>query len=341
MNKKAIIISSTLSIEKLISIERPSEKQHGKTHRLYEAARKKFEKPPTLYAAERLIEDVKPGDTVIFLTGAYHPVRLPKGETDGPPGVAALARALDIGIGAKPVVICEEQLTDVLKETCIGAGLVPMEFDEAMKRPHSVVVRGFPLLDIEHSKEECRKVIEEFKPKAIIAIEKKGRNSKGVLHNPNGTRRDEEVKVDYMVDEAKSRGILTIGVADGGNEIGCGVIYEEVRKEPYGSKCVCPCGGGYAPVVKTDILVFSGISNWGAYGIEACLAILLKNQDVIHDGSTEERILRVCANTGCADGVTLLSLPTVDATGDASIHIVELLRLIVCSTLAEEIEIGF
>ncbi|MEQ9449913.1 MAG: DUF4392 domain-containing protein, partial [Rhodospirillaceae bacterium] len=75
---------------------------------LYEAARKfSGGRPISSLAAEKLLDCVGKGDVVLVLTGAGLKPILPDGESDGPPGAAALARALYRGVGAIPVYVLE------------------------------------------------------------------------------------------------------------------------------------------------------------------------------------------------------------------------------------------
>ena len=92
------------NIDRLCTVEmRPQGMPRGKIHRLYEAARRKQNgRPLTLLAAEKLRAALKPGDYVILATGAGVPPWMPAGETDGPVGIAALGRALVMGLGARP-----------------------------------------------------------------------------------------------------------------------------------------------------------------------------------------------------------------------------------------------
>ena len=77
-------------------------------------------------------------------------------------------------------------------------------------------------------------------------------------------------RLDHMIDIAKSRGIPTIGVGDGGNEIGMGAFAKEVAENiKFGDK-ICPTSA-------TDILLPCGVSNWGCYAIQAALAIMKGN----------------------------------------------------------------
>ena len=89
-------------------------------------------------------------------------------------------------------------------------------------------------------------------------------------------------------------------------------IIDTVRKHvPYGAKCQCPCGKGIAATTPSDVLVIGGTSNWGAYGIAACLS-LLKNLDYRHDGKSELRLLNRIINAGGIDSVTQKREPFVD-----------------------------
>jgi hypothetical protein len=57
--------------------------------------------------------------------------------------------------------------------------------------------------------------------------------------------------------------VTTVGIGDGGNEIGMGKVpWEVIRRN-------MPSGGLVACRVPTDRLVVCGVSNWGAYGLAA------------------------------------------------------------------------
>jgi thiamine pyrophosphate-dependent acetolactate synthase large subunit-like protein len=79
----------------------------------------------------------------------------------------------------------------------------------------------------------------------------------------------------WCANQVVKEGVLTVGIGDGGNEIGMGNIYDTVRKVvPYGDQCKCPAKCGIADSTLVDVTVVATVSNWGAYGIEACLAAL-------------------------------------------------------------------
>ena len=63
--------------------------------------------------------------------------------------------------------------------------------------------------------------------------------------------------------EPQKRRYFTIGIGDGGNEIGMGKIpWETIAKN-------VPNGGLVACRVPTDYNIVCGVSNWGAYGLAA------------------------------------------------------------------------
>jgi hypothetical protein len=113
---------------------------------------------------------------------------------------------------------------------------------------------------------------------------------------------------------------VTIGVGDGGNEIGMGTVRRRLVR-----------AGGLiartASVVGVDHLVVAGTSNWGAYGIVAALA-RATGEALLHTPETERRLIEACVEAGAFDGVTRRREATVDGFGvDAHAAVVELLAL--------------
>ncbi|MCL5076215.1 MAG: DUF4392 domain-containing protein [Chloroflexi bacterium] len=298
------------SIDQLISIDITG---RGIIGALYQAARAKQGDPLSLLAAERLADVVGQGDTVIIATGMPTlPWRAP--EQDGPIGAATLARSLVLGLGAKPIIVIEEDFVELAKATVRSAGLYTFGLDRLLELPTTASVVPFPI-GIGEAKRVGSHLLETYRPKALITIEKAGRNENGGWHTATGGAYTEWTsKVDDMFLEAKARGILTIGIGDGGNELGCGMIKEAVIEHvPGAAKCQCPCGGSIVPQFVPDVLIMAAISNWGAYGIEACLASILGRMEVLHDSQMELRVQRECADAGANnDGPGLLD-PGADA----------------------------
>ena len=300
--------------------------------KMYEAARKRTDGEPSLTyeAARRLIDVCKPGASVLIVEGFLLDLWM-QGETDGPPGAAVLARAVDRGLGATPVFVTELEQIGLMIETCRAAGLSHYELDAAKER-----TRRFATLPLstepEKAASEATEILDRVKPAAIIAIEKPAANHLGVYHNTAG--RDISAicaKVEPLFAQAHERGILTIGIGDGGNEVGMGLI-EDVLREllPRGRTCKCPCGGGTVAHLATDVLIPAFVSNWGGYGVAAALAVLLKEPDVFHDVALERRILEACGHAGGIDGEHGYSGTVIDrAPLEIHLSLVSLLRYMV------------
>lgn len=322
-------------VDRLVNIDPRARKE---TLELYQAARDKQGKPLCLLAAESLIKVIRPNrhDIVMFVTGFVSPTLL-VGEQDGPVGSACLARALEEGFGVRPVVVTDEELLGEVRQTCRGAGFNVYDLERALtagvKRGKSLAVIDFPK-DKEQAKLRAKNLLDELHPAALIAIERPSMNEKGVYHGITGLdMTDITAKTDYLIEEANSKGILTIGIGDGGNELGCGLIEDAVKKyRPNNAKCGCSCGGTIASHISTKVLVFATISDWGAYGIEACLALLLKRPQVLHTDDTMIQTLREAVCAGSEDG----HAGWVDAGSDGISWRVEVGVLRMLRTMVEE-----
>jgi hypothetical protein len=308
---------------------------YGVIGALYRAATERQGAPLTLMAAERLLDVVGPGDYV-FLTGGWIlPGYLAYGENDGPLGCAVLARALWRGCQAKPLVLTEERLVPNFAATCRAAGLLTYGPEDLERldpsRVPGLAVLPFPLDDAE-ARIRSKELLARFRPKVLLSVEKNGPNKAGVYHMVGGTDNSGEVaKVARLFEAAREAGVLTIGIGDRGNEIGFAVINDVVAALlPYGATCRCPCGQGVADDTRVDLLVTACVSNWGAYGIAACLAELRGNLEILHTAADEARLIRECARAGGYDGMSGEPVFAVDGMrGEISVAIVEILREVV------------
>ncbi len=292
----------------------------------------------TLLAAQRIIENVQAEDNVFILTGLASNPYLPHGETDGPLGAACLARALSLGLDAKPIFVLGERDVDSVKYPAKAAGVNIEDYETVRRTRHSASIIPFT-----HDNEAARKVAVElldmYNPKAVFSIETPGPNDKEVLHTALGFQHPAEVaKVYHVFDEANKRGILTIAGLDVGNEIGGGSIGEEVRRLlPVGRRCKCMCGAGIASRVPATVAIPVATSNWAAYGIAAMLGYLLNRTDLLQDADTERRMLEACCMAGAIDGVSFRPIPMVDGmSAEANQSVVRLLHEIVCNGLKRE-----
>ncbi len=304
----------------------------GIIHRLYDAARADQKRPLTTLAVDALMGALTAGDNVLIVTGAGAPPWLPVGETDGPLGAIAIGRALDIALGAKPIFVSEDRNLGPIRATAIAAGLPPMDAGTFAKRSACCLTENF-VLDAVEGPRAARALIGKHKPKAVIFIEKGGPNAKGVFHTITGNGRDRTTmaSADALAYAASEAGILTVGIGDGGNEIGFGRVTEAVKDiQNFGRVCACPCKDGIATIVPTDVLVVGAVSNWAGYAIAAGLALATGRHDALHDLETEREMLRQCYLAGAVDGITARQVPGVDGTSaETQTALITMLRMIV------------
>lgn len=245
---------------------------------------------------------------VLLTTGFAVGPGLP--ETDGPPGTACLGRALrTLGaqVGYIPDAVAVPPLQAALKVLGEPATV------ETFHVPH----RQGPGA----AREIARRLLAEQKPTHLVAIERPGRARDGHYRSARGRSLTEW---NGPLDElflAAPRRVVTIGVGDGGNEVGMGAVRSRVAR----------AGGVFpqiASVVAVKHLVVAGVSNWGAYGIVAELA-RLAGRPLLHTGEEEQAMVQACVDAGAVDGLTLRPEPTVDGLPlPAHVGMLELLRVL-------------
>lgn len=313
---------------------------------LYRAAREQCEGPLTMTAAGKCIDRIKEGDVVFILTG--FPVGpfdvIEKGkvlkkhdftsdllapETDGVVAAALVARAMDLGFNARPVIFCEEECVSVLRACCAAAGLnIRGDSGESAPLEHVVTVRGFSR-DPKTAAADAERILKRMRPAAAVSIERPGRNEKGAYHMANGRAITEfTAKIDELFEGAARSGSLTIGIGDIGNELGMGLFKEATRRIiPYGNRCRCGCGGGIGAAFKAEATILGSISEDAAYAFLACLAYLLEKPELLQTTEMETRILQAACDKGAIDGPSGLSVPRIDLL-DVKIHnhMIELMR---------------
>ena len=103
----------------------------------------------------------------------------------------------------------------------------------------------------------------------------------------------------------------TIGIGDGGNEIGMGAIpWEDLSRRLTGEQAGrVPCR------IATDWNIIAGTSNWGGYALAAATLLLRGQQRLLQPWDREQqlRVLEQLVEKGPAvDGVTGRREPTVD-----------------------------
>jgi hypothetical protein len=158
-------------------------------------------------------------------------------ETDGPVGAMALYRALEAS-GTQCWLACATPLAAVLD----GAfRVVPLN-----------------ALDLDSAREEASRRLAQITPDVVLSIERPGLAADGRYYNMRG----EDISADCGIFDCylELAGCPTIAIGDGGNEIGMGNVAAVIE-----TLDIVPAATGCEELLVADV------SNWGAYGILACL----------------------------------------------------------------------
>jgi len=214
-----------------------------------------------------------------------------------------------------------------------AAGLMVKPFEQARDRHLGAAIENAPT-DQSKISAWVQEIYAKYKPKAVVAAERLGAGANGIVHSATAlplTGPDAKfqgcIDIGEVVTEANTRGIFSVGIGDHGNELGFGTIYDAVVK-------TMPKGDQMATVVKTDVVVPAMMSNWGCYGIEACLAYLLKKPQLIHSPEMEKRIVQACLDAGGLEAMYCTTEFMVDGLdGETSMACMQFLSNIVRKNL--------
>ncbi len=317
--------SSYENIDRLMMVEmRPKTLPQGFIPKFYERVRAVGAPPLVEQVATALVE-LETARIAMF-TGVVIPPYLEVGEMDGPPGTVALASAL-AAIGHDVQIIVEPAQLEALKALCLVAGASGVTVsgpDETLGVDVEAAARGFD---------------------AAIAVEKLAANRQGIRHSLLGTPLDSlDERTDRFFAELLRLRRLTIGIGDGGNEIGFGGIAGDVGEIlGNGACCRCGCASGIVAATETGYLLPSAISNVGAYAVVAALALKLERPELCPAPELVIALLEQGRSAGLLDGGTLDPdfLGDDGVPGAAIAATVELLTTIVAQRAREVAERPF
>lgn len=171
-------------------------------------------------------------------------------ETDGLPGALSICQAL-LTLKKEVFLISEESKQDLYKKCVqkmveIGAlkSTVPVIPFKTAKEMMSTAAPDSPAFD------------------CLLAIERVGQSKDGTYRSMKSV--DVSALVDPMdelfVNAQSNQLVSTIGIGDGGNEIGMGKVFSAVSKNiRFGETIACK--------TATDFLIATGISNWAGYAV--------------------------------------------------------------------------
>ena len=147
-----------------------------------------------------------------------------------------------------------------------------------------------------------RQMIFEYHPVGMISVERCGLNAENDYANMRGISISEHnAPTDILFQIAHEYDIRTVGVGDGGNEIGMGNVADIIKQE----LSLVPC------VVKVDYLVIASVSNWGAYGLAAYLSIM-EGKHLMPNYAWAAEYMKETVEIGSVDGITHERVTHVD-----------------------------
>ena len=222
---------------------------------------------------------------LVLITTGFHILRTGTPETDGPPGAVAIGQALE-RLGRRVLYV-----TDRTSETLM----------QELTAPEQVV--SFPVTDELGSVRFAKELLDRHRPALLIAIERCGRTAAGRYLNMRGLDVSAETaQVDFLFEGL----IPSVGIGDGGNEIGMGNVADAVAAS--GKLVNDPC------VTRVSHLVIASVSNWGGYGLVAALSSIV-GSDLLPTIDEERRLVERTAALGAVDGTTGESDGKVDGFG--------------------------
>jgi hypothetical protein len=155
-----------------------------------------------------------------------------------------------------------------------------------------VRVIEFPITDVATSKQRAEEILNQVKPGLVVSIERCSRTSSDTYLNMRSIDITQNTaRLDYLFEA----GIPSVGIGDGGNEIGMGNLaaiiptLDKLPKDP--------------AVTRVDRLVIASVSNWGGYGMVAALSCLV-GRNLLPSIEDDRRLIKRMVDSGAVDGTT-------------------------------------
>lgn len=224
---------------------------------------------------------------VVILTGFV--VKAAKaGETDGPPGALSLACCF------KKLAVQVTLVTDAINESIVRVGLEALALDVPLVVASDVTMEAL-----------AEELFVTASASHLIAIERPSRAADDECYSMRGEKITEYVaNTDILVTRAKEFGVTTIGIGDGGNEVGMAVIKEYVHGH-------VPMGPKICATTEVDYLLIGGVSNWVAYGICGALSVE-KGLFLLPEDEAEVVLIESMVKAGAVDGIEKRQVAKVD-----------------------------
>jgi hypothetical protein len=302
-------------------------------------------------AAEALLESTH----VAILSGFPCMLKFtPPTETDGPLGSMAIARAL-LALGKTVTILTDECNEGVFLACGAESGL------QSYQQRGRLMFESFPGAAEFDDQDSIRLQQVGAACDLVVAIERAGPAEDGLYYTMRGfdmtalvaplddllqppppppsppppTRHEEasegEGGLSSLLTTSRSAPIKSIGIGDGGNEVGMGKIYQRILESrvPNAQQIAC--------VVPTTHLLVCSVSNWGGYALAAAAALIASFRqqrdarallrEFLPSDDEERRMCSRMVEEGARDGVSGLLECSVDGMPlEASLDVLRCLR---------------
>jgi len=221
---------------------------------------------------------------VIIVTGFYVNGTA---ETDGPPGALALANGF---------LQLDSQVTLVTDRYCmpfLQSALPACKLFE------------FPITGAEESRRIAQDILAETRPTLLISVERCGLTREGFYRNMHSV---DISPYTARLDELFIGQVNTIGIGDGGNEIGMGLLYSRL--------IALPQLVANPTTTATTHLLISTVSNWAAYGLLGAMSVV-SGKNLLPSVAQQSRILQDIVARGASNGVNGRQENKVDGFDEA------------------------
>jgi hypothetical protein len=193
-------------------------------------------------------------------------------ETDGPPGAYFLGRALEQ---------LDYEVTFIADK---WSNLVFNRIDDVGEYVE------FPIVSEDESRDFANQLLSEKNPSIVIATERCGANRDGKYVNGRGWDISEfSAKTDFLMNDR----VKSVGIGDGGNEMGMGNFAPFITEIAHGmdEPCVTSCT---KPVLGRS-------SDWGCYAIIAALSKIV-GRDLLPTGDEVTQFIIDIVDNGVVTG---------------------------------------
>jgi hypothetical protein len=234
-------------------------------------------------AAKLIMESLRNVHPTVIITTGFYILSGKAAETDGPPGAIALGNTLH-KLGFEVAYLTDKYA-------------LPFFTPEVVEKKEVV---EFPITGDTESRVFADKLLMELRPSLLISTERSGPAANGKYFNMYSRNIGENTaKIDLLFDGK----VPSIGIGDGGNEIGMGNLAAEIKTYPNLTRDPA--------VTKVTELIIASVSNWGAYGLIAAISIK-EQRNLLPEVTWEKEFIGKIVRLGAVDGVSGVNRLLVD-----------------------------